>query len=406
MKTTRLVRRARYVLLGAVVAASLAATGCGGGSDEAAGGDDSIKVAVSVPLTGDYAAGYGLDMRAGLEAAAERLNGDGEGPRIELEFFDDQLNPQQAADVAQRVADDSSYVAYLGGASSDAALAAKPILQRSNVALVSLGGTSPEITEQGDGAFIIASPLPHFAASGAAAAREGGSESVAIVSIKGAFGDTLGDLTEEAVADAGLEVATRQTLNSGDTDLRTQMLKARQSGADTLLTVAFPTDFAVMLNAVDAIGWYPEHILDVSAAACFPSNLKVVRKLQMDNVRGLIDYNPTRDTPESGEIVDAFLEFSPDASAADSSGSFAHAYEALLAVAEAAESGAGTREELAERLYDVDIEDTGVGPLSFDDSGNPVGRLMWVVSTEGGECRYHGGYSWDGSAVSPVEAAG
>ena len=80
---------------------SLALTGCidsGGESD--AEDDDTIRIGISLPLTGDYAE-PGKGIQRGYEAWAEWTNENGGllGKQVELEILDDQSSAERVAPI-------------------------------------------------------------------------------------------------------------------------------------------------------------------------------------------------------------------------------------------------------------------------------------------------------------------
>src|SRR3954451_7274802 len=125
------VRRASagFALMAVIVA------GCG--SDKATGSGPKVtefRVAIAAPLAGDYAI-YGKPIQDGEQQAAADIAAAGgiaagpyKGAKIMIVPFDDQLDAKQDGDIAQKVVDDASIWAFTGLASSDGALAAKPIL--------------------------------------------------------------------------------------------------------------------------------------------------------------------------------------------------------------------------------------------------------------------------------------
>ncbi|MCF2587825.1 ABC transporter substrate-binding protein [Brevibacterium sp. UCMA 11752] len=104
-------RASRPVLAAAVIstfALTLGACGGGGGSGDS-GGDGSVVIGYTGPLSGGGAA-YGENVQTGLQMAVDDLNKDGlevDGKKvtIELKSLDDKYAPSTAASNAQRLAD-------------------------------------------------------------------------------------------------------------------------------------------------------------------------------------------------------------------------------------------------------------------------------------------------------------
>jgi len=201
------------------VVALVVASACGSDSGPDSGASTAtrtFKVAVVGPLAGAYAI-YGKPILDGAEIAVDELNRAGgvvagpyKGSKLEIVAFDDQLDPKQAADAAQKVVDDQSIWAFTGLAGSDGALAAKPILNRAGVPLISSYASSPAITREAKRTFILASPHGAYAYGGIQAAKDAGAQKLAILQITGEFGDSISKLAQQAAQAKGLTVSNVQ----------------------------------------------------------------------------------------------------------------------------------------------------------------------------------------------------
>src|SRR6266545_3767250 len=114
-----------------LVAGALVATGC---SKNKGGSGGTIYIAVAGPMTGDYAQ-YGGYMKQAAQIAVNKINGAGgiKGQKVQLLSFDDQLDPKQAASVAQKICLDKRIVAVVGHFASSSSLAAVPIYDRCGI---------------------------------------------------------------------------------------------------------------------------------------------------------------------------------------------------------------------------------------------------------------------------------
>ncbi len=383
--------------------------GCSSSSDDSKGAGDgprTIKIAVVAPLSGEYAI-YGQPIEDGAQLAVDEINAQGgvsdgphQGAHLELVLFDDQLDPRQAADAAQKVVDDPSIWAFTGLAGSDSALAAKPILNRANVPLISSYASSPQITEGATRTFIVASPHGAYAYGGLQAAKDAGASQVAILQITGEFGDSISRLAQEAATAKGLRVTTVQTMNSGDTDVQVQVLAAKDSGADTLLTVGYAGDVVAAVTAADRLQWNPR-IVDVGGGA-FDSSVLRNGGSATEGLIGVVDYDAGSASPANQAFTTAYkAKFG----SADVPPPAAHGYETVKAIAAALALGPANRSELGDKLYQVALPDTGVGALSFDSGGNPLGRPIWAFHVQDGTFVFDRGYIYDGKDVQPAALA-
>src|SRR5688500_12239176 len=132
------------LLVAAVLVAACAPGQAGSGGSE-------LKIAVAGPMSGD-AAQYGQDFMRGAELAAEKINAAGgvNGKQIKLVSFDDRNDTTEAANVAQKIATDSSIVASMGPFTSSTVYASMPIYQSNQLPLLVISASDPKITQQGN----------------------------------------------------------------------------------------------------------------------------------------------------------------------------------------------------------------------------------------------------------------
>lgn len=129
------------VALGLTFALSLSAMGA-----VAPSAADTIKIAVAGPLSGNYAQ-YGLYLRNAVELAVKTINERklaGEHT-FEVVAEDDQMDPRQAATVAQKLSSQDDVLGVVGHFSSTATLAAQPIYARAGIPMISPSSTSPDL---------------------------------------------------------------------------------------------------------------------------------------------------------------------------------------------------------------------------------------------------------------------
>lgn len=408
--------RTRWAVLVSVAAVAMAACSSNSGTSRVASGTATtaapsrstgasvteVKIALAAPLAGSYAS-YGKPIADGEKLAADEINGAGgvgagryKGAKLTIVPFDDQLDPKQDADIAQKVVDDTGIWAFTGLAGSDGALAAKPILNRAGVPLISSYASSPEITKDARRTFIIASPHAAYAGAGIQAAKDAGSQSIAILQITGGFGDSISKLAQADASAKALKVATVQTMGSGDTNVDAQVLAAKNSGADTLVTVGYAGDVTAAVTAVQKLQWKPR-LVDAGGGAFDPALLKP--GVPSEGLVGVVDYDAASQTPANKVLRDAYQKAF---GSADVPPPAAHGYETVKVIAAALAMGPKDRAELGDDIGMVKLPDTGVGALSFDAGGNPVGRPMWVFTVEGGAFHFQKGYAYDGRDMTPL----
>jgi len=111
--------------------------------------DGAIKIAVPAAFTGS-AAGYGENIKAGVSMKVDEINAAGgiNGKKIEVEYFDDQCEPREAATVSTSIVNDADVVGIVGHLCSSAHLAGLPAYVREGIPAITPTATSVAISEK------------------------------------------------------------------------------------------------------------------------------------------------------------------------------------------------------------------------------------------------------------------
>ncbi|HUF93226.1 MAG TPA: branched-chain amino acid ABC transporter substrate-binding protein [Candidatus Limnocylindria bacterium] len=132
------------------VVAALAIALVPGGSELAAQGKGTIKIATQSPLSGGQAA-LGEGIKLGAQLAIEKFKGNLEkaGFKVELVPYDDQAKPDVGVANARNIIADKDIMAVVGHLNSGVAIPASEVYREVNVAMVSPANTNPTITDRG-----------------------------------------------------------------------------------------------------------------------------------------------------------------------------------------------------------------------------------------------------------------
>lgn len=192
------------------VATSLALVGLAAcsGSDDKAGGDGELIVALILPLTG-ASAKTAEQMENAAELAAEEINADGgiDGKSLTLKVYDDKLTPEDSTKEAQRAVTRDQAVAIVGAQSSGEALAIREVAERSKVPFITSSATSEAVTIDAKFTYRIAPLLTDYANGVVDTALKLGLKDPAVLNDSGAAGLLLRDLFEAHAAEVGLKFA-------------------------------------------------------------------------------------------------------------------------------------------------------------------------------------------------------
>lgn len=133
----------------AVLGAALAVTACGGSSSSGTSGG-TIKIGVTGPFSGTYAA-PGIDILNAAKVMATTLNKSGgiNGQKVEIVGADDQCDAQVGVQAAESLIS-QKVVALVGGYCSGASIPESDVLRKhGGIPFITVASSNPKFTEQG-----------------------------------------------------------------------------------------------------------------------------------------------------------------------------------------------------------------------------------------------------------------
>lgn len=234
------VNKAMFKVAGvAVVAASLALTGCGSRADNTGGtsGAKVAKIGVMSPTSGDLSA-LGLGIRNSVDLAVKQANESNAIPGWTLEVMavDDQATPDVGKNAATKLASDDQVVGVVGPLNSSVGQSVIPVLAAASIVEVSPANTNPSLTQGED----LANPKRPYAnyfrtcttdaVQGPFAAQyllESGIKTVATIHDKKAYGQGLVENFTSAFEKGGGTIVAAETINPDDKDFSAVISKVK-----------------------------------------------------------------------------------------------------------------------------------------------------------------------------------
>ncbi len=221
-----------------------------------------IKLGVSGPFTGGSAS-MGVSMRDGVRLAAKEINAAGgvNGNKIVLVERDDEAKNERGVQIAQELINNEKVVATLGFINTGVSLAAQRFYQDAKIPVMNNVATGSIVTKQFPNApenyiFRNAAPdniqAPMIAKE---AAEKRGLKKVAILADSTNYGQLGREDLEKALKTYGVTPVAEEKFNIGDVDMTSQLLKAKNAGADVILTYAIGPELAQIANGMAKLGW-------------------------------------------------------------------------------------------------------------------------------------------------------
>ena len=225
---------------------------------------DPIKIGLTGPLTGGSSS-MGVSMRDGAELAVKEINKAGGvlGRPLLLVERDDEAKNEVGVQVAQELINKEGVVATLGFANTGVALAATRFYQEAEIPVIDNVATGSVVTSQ----FLAPDHEHNYVFRTAAndgiqsrmiaeeAVKRDGFKKPAILADSTNYGQLgVKDLTK-ALGVLNVTPVATEKFNIGDTDMTAQVLRAKEAGADVILTYAIGPELAQIANAMGKLGW-------------------------------------------------------------------------------------------------------------------------------------------------------
>jgi branched-chain amino acid transport system substrate-binding protein len=227
-------------------------------------GAEPIKIGVSGPFTGGSAP-MGASMRDGVKLAVAEINADGGvlGRPIQLIERDDEAKNERGVQVTQELINKERVIATVGFVNTGVALAAQRFYQEAKIPVINNVATGSVITNQ----FLPPQHKDNYIFRTAAndliqsvmiveeAVNKRKFNRVAILADSTNYGQLGRADLERALAAKGIKPVATEKYNIKDVDMTPQLLRARQSGAQAVLTYGIGPELAQIANGMEKLNW-------------------------------------------------------------------------------------------------------------------------------------------------------
>ncbi len=408
------IRTRRLLIAGCLaVALSLSVAACGddddGGSTtsadsgEASGGE--VTIYSSLPLQGSSRP-TGIAIQNGIELAFEQAGNEAGGVTINFEPLDDSTaqagawTPEAESANAKRAAQDDSAVAYLGTFNSGAAAISIPILNESQLAMLSPGNTAVGLTSDEPGADTdIGEPeiyyptgtrnyariVPKDTVQGAALATlmdEDGCTSVGVLHDNEVFGEGLATNVELAAEEFDYDLVNAGGIDTKAANYRAEAEDLASEGIDCFFFGGITASNAVQLYkdiaaAVPDVKLYGDDgVADSDFSGGLPEDIAANTKVTVATLSEE-DYGAA-----GADFYDAY-----EAEYGKAEPYAIYGYEAgqlILDVLERAEDPTD-RASVIEAMFATEDRDSILGTYSIDENGDTTLTDYGVFTIDGGD---------------------
>ena len=223
---------------------------------------DSIKIGVDGPFTGGSSS-MGVSMRDGVRLAVDEINKSGGvlGRQIELVERDDEAKNERGVQIAQELINREKVVAVVGYINTGVALASQRFFQDAKIPVMNNVATGSVVTHQFDdqpenyvfrNAANDSIQAPMIVEE---AVTRRGFKKVAILADSTNYGQLGREDLEKALKAKGITPVAVEKFNIKDVDMTAQLLKAKEAGAEAVLTYGIGPELAQIANGMTKLGW-------------------------------------------------------------------------------------------------------------------------------------------------------
>ena len=223
---------------------------------------EPIKIGVTGPFTGGSAP-MGVSMRDGVKLAVSEINAKGGvlGRKLELVERDDEAKNERGVQVAQELINKEKVVATVGFINTGVALASQRFYQEAKIPVLNNVATGSQITQQ-----FADQPENYIFRTSASdqiqssmivdeAITKRKFTKVAILADSTNYGQLGRADLEKALTKKGITPVAVEKFNIKDVDMTAQLLKAKQAGAQAILTYGIGPELAQIANGMEKLGW-------------------------------------------------------------------------------------------------------------------------------------------------------
>lgn len=364
-----------------LAAAAVGFSGCGGDSGAGTKAAEGAKVAKIGFLNGvsGSVASYGLAEKEGFDLAVEEVNREGK-IHFDVEMVDTKGNVQQCVSAAQKMIADKK-VLVVGPLISGEYKAVGPLFQQAKIPLLGAATTAEGLIEIGDYMFRNCVPesqnIPQTVQK---THKLLGYRTVAVLYSNNNEHQVSAYKTfVKALEAEGVAIVETETFADKDTDFSAQLTKIQAANPDAVVVAGYYQEGGLILKKMREMGMNQPVLGDNGFVS--PELVKIAGAAA-DNVYVSSMWSADRASQATKDFVKHFKEkyhHDPDNFAAC-------AYVSVKLAAKAMEDAGTTTDakKIRDALANVKNFESAVGPMNFNNSGDPEVDLV-LLKVEGGQ---------------------
>ncbi len=223
---------------------------------------DPIKIGVDGPFTGGSSS-MGVSMRDGVRLAIDEINKSGGvlGRQLVAVERDDEAKNERGVQIAQEFINKEKVAVVVGYINTGVALASQRFFQEAKIPVLNNVATGSVITHQFDKEpeNYVFRNAAHDSIQAPMIVEEAvtrrGYKKLAILADSTNYGQLGRQDLETALKAKGITPVATEKFNIKDVDMTAQLLKAKEAGAEAVLTYGIGPELAQIANGMTKLGW-------------------------------------------------------------------------------------------------------------------------------------------------------
>jgi branched-chain amino acid transport system substrate-binding protein len=308
---------------------------------------EAIKIGVAGPFTGGSAP-MGVSMRDGVKLAVAEINAKGGvlGRPLQMVERDDEAKNERGVQIAQELINKEKVVATVGYINTGVALASQRFYQEAKIPVMNNVATGSVITQQ------FAKEPENYVFRNSAndqiqsamiveeAVTRRHFKKVAILADSTNYGQLGREDLEKALEKKGIKAVAVEKYNLKDVDMTSQLLKAKQAGAEVVLTYGIGPELAQIANGMEKLGW---KVPLIGSWTLSMGNFIDNAGKNGDGTRMPQTFIQDPNTPKRKAFIDAYVKaYSPPGGRMPSPVSAAQGYDSIYLLAAAMKQAGST----------------------------------------------------------------
>lgn len=325
---------------------------------------NQIKVGVILPLTGD-AAIYGKAMKNGIELALEEST----NREIYTMMYEDDKGEQNEANSAVTLLISKRIDVLIGGAQSKTANVLISQIEKNKIPMIAPGASSTDFNKSTN-YFMRVWPSDSYDGEilgNYVAGQTNINTDIAVFYTGSKYGEGIKQVFEKIIKENGNEIVFSERFIEGSRDFRTQIQKIKESGAEVLFLPGYFTEVSIIVKQIIELGLNDIQIYGTSSF----HDQKLIDELGEalnDIIFSFPDFDINGKNANTKEFGDNYFKsFNIKADIFS-----AYAYDCFKLIDYAVSLGARTREEIHDKVLNVENFEGAGGNFSFDKFGNVI----------------------------------